>query len=1096
MDIADRNGFGVSCYGGSDGQATASVTGNTGPVAYAWAHGPSTATVSALSAGDYTVIATDSIGQADTLEVTITQPFALSATYSLYLYPNAMPFSCATCQDAQATLVPAGGVGPYIYVWAHGPVTATATGLSQGTTYHYTVADTNGCSYSDSLTMPTMPPPTAPLSGQLHGVNSVCLGQDVGQLGVIVSGGTPPYQYLWSTADGSVHANGSMSPFLQFLAAGTYDLQLTDMAGDTVLLSQTLTAPTAIASGIVPSFDEQGYQLQCGGNGETTLDLSVSGGTPPYTYLWDNARFTQDIEVRDGGMYRVMIRDGKDCVHYDSVMVNAPAPIQLDADWHIYPNGQLFSCDTCNDAQLTIIAQGGVAPLTITLIPIAIGTNMGTQTGGVFTGIYADSSYSLVVEDALGCTLEMSGEQAVTVPRGGFTSLQVSATLSNYPGGYNVSTMGGMDGSIELNVTGQMSQVTIQWSDGNTSAHRTGLMAGTYNVTVSDNAAQSESKSYTLIEPQNSMSVMLYGNYSGCTMNGNINAMVNGGTPPYSYLWHGPMGPMMTDTWSMVTVWQPGMYGVWAVDANGDSAHAELTLQAEASVWAELSSPTLYGTANTGCTGNDGSIVIAIHGGAPPYMIGVSSRWSAVSSVMPPASSPPGTSPPQPGQTNLALTQGTYLTTSDTLVVINNLGAGNYDVKVSTMGGCGGSYQSIELTSPPELNVRVQPTVLPNGHYLSCDSCADATAQINVAGGTGPFQYAWMEMPEGEGDSNMRLKGASLFMKMKDPSTGSGQAGEAFGPSNPYLIGSDAQQSGLDGEKRYAAFAMDGLGCMGGETFILEKPKGGTFAADSLRARHIRVERISSYTPSDSLIFFGDSSIIFNHQQHHIFAYTGYRGPVVGSAGTPKDLQIQCQPAVLAVGTIPGTNHTFLNRYRGNVGIGTGTETPLARLDVRGQTYSQTLSVNTYDTPAKLTVKASSGQGALEVQDADGNASLRVFNDGKVTIGVDDPEYELEVCGTIRSKEVIVEVNGWCDYVFDDDYQLRSIDSLRIFIAENGHLPEVPSTSEVSENGVELGELNRILLKKIEELTLYVMELKDANDALRNDFERARLNSK
>ena len=795
------------------------------------------------------------------------------------------------------------------------------------------------------------------------------------------------------------------------------------------------------------------------------------------------------------------------------------------------------------------------------------------------------------------------------VPRGGFTSLQVSATLSNYPGGYNVSTMGGMDGSIELNITGQMSQVTILWSDGNTSAHRTGLMAGTYSVTVSDNAAQSESKSYTLIEPQNSMSVMLYGNYSGCTMNGNINAMVNGGTPPYSYLWHGPMGPMMTDTWSMVTVWQPGMYGVWAVDANGDSAHAELTLQAEASVWAELSSPTLYGTANTGCTGNDGSIVIAIHGGAPPYMIGVSSRWSAVSSVMPPASSPPGTSPPQPGQTNLALTQGTYLTTSDTLVVINNLGAGNYDVKVSTMGGCGGSYQSIELTSPPELNVRVQPTVLPNGHYLSCDSCADATAQINVAGGTGPFQYAWMEMPEGEGDSNMRLKGASLFMKMKDPSTGSGQAGEAFGPSNPYLIGSDAQQSGLDGEKRYAAFAMDGLGCMGGETFILEKPKGGTFAADSLRARHIRVERISSYTPSDSLIFFGDSSIIFNHQQHHIFAYTGYRGPVVGSAGTPKDLQIQCQPYVFEVGGNVGSNNTFLNRYRGNVGIGTGT--PQARLHVNGRIRAQEAWINNPTNYGHPIVLAVNGQNTsdewasvLEVQHG-GNPALSVLTSGRVIIGETDGTdptsmFRLQVngeeaangiridkrsgghgllvdvnnigaksiaaqfsatdgsdtelfyvsgrgdmylknqlsigtyaqfaalsvsssdgpaikavtthsnswggiisavtspstlglavyqdgnpvfsvwgsgeallCGGLKAKSIRVE-SDWCDYVFEDEHKIHSLREIELFTQTNKHLPMLPAESEISENGLNVGEVMKGQMLHIEEWTCYL----------------------
>lgn len=85
------------------------------------------------------------------------------------------------------------------------------------------------------------------------------------------------------------------------------------------------------------------------------------------------------------------------------------------------------------------------------------------------------------------------------------------------------------------------------------------------------------------------------------------------------------------------------------------------------------------------------------------------------------------------------------------------------------------------------------------------------------------------------------------------------------------------------------------------------------------------------------------------------------------------------------------------------------------------------------------------------------------------------PFYVTENGKTI-TREVEVTLSGWCDYVFDDNYQLRTIGELESFIEENHHLPEVPSEQEVLENGVNLGEMDAILLKKIEELTLYLIE--------------------
>jgi hypothetical protein len=93
-----------------------------------------------------------------------------------------------------------------------------------------------------------------------------------------------------------------------------------------------------------------------------------------------------------------------------------------------------------------------------------------------------------------------------------------------------------------------------------------------------------------------------------------------------------------------------------------------------------------------------------------------------------------------------------------------------------------------------------------------------------------------------------------------------------------------------------------------------------------------------------------------------------------------------------------------------------------------------------------------------------------------VGIGIDQPSEKLSVNGNIRAKEIKVEINNWPDYVFEDKYTLRSLDDVAAFIKENKHLPEVPSASTVKEEGISLGEMNTVLLKKVEELTLYLLK--------------------
>lgn len=114
---------------------------------------------------------------------------------------------------------------------------------------------------------------------------------------------------------------------------------------------------------------------------------------------------------------------------------------------------------------------------------------------------------------------------------------------------------------------------------------------------------------------------------------------------------------------------------------------------------------------------------------------------------------------------------------------------------------------------------------------------------------------------------------------------------------------------------------------------------------------------------------------------------------------------------------------------------------------------------------------------------------LAIAIDGNVGIGTTNPNQKLTVNGVIYGKEVKVDINvPGPDYVFEKDYNLPSLEEIKNYIDQNKHLPEVPSAKEMEANGIKVSEMNMILLKKVEELTLYVIELKNENKNIREEF--------
>ena len=141
-----------------------------------------------------------------------------------------------------------------------------------------------------------------------------------------------------------------------------------------------------------------------------------------------------------------------------------------------------------------------------------------------------------------------------------------------------------------------------------------------------------------------------------------------------------------------------------------------------------------------------------------------------------------------------------------------------------------------------------------------------------------------------------------------------------------------------------------------------------------------------------------------------------------------------------------------------------------------GESYVQRTGLAFYTNPS-----------GLNGGDADLLQRMVILPDGRVGVGTPSPDYELTVNGTVHAKEVVIDLQGaQADDVYESGYPLRPLEEVRGYIRRNGHLPDVPSASEVASGGMALGQFENLLLRKIEELTLYTLQLQAEIEALRN----------
>ncbi len=322
----------VNCFGESTGSATVAAGNGTAPYTYTWTPGGlNGATQTGLAAGTYTIDIVDDAGCPGTMDVTITQP-ASALTGSV----NTIDASCGA-SDGEATAVPVGGTGGYSYDWSNtSATTVNVTDLPAGNAT-VTITDANGCQIIENFTINSTGAATLVISN-VSGVD--CAGATNGSATVTPSGGTAPFDYLW-TPSGETTASATGLP------AGNNTITVTDAAGCVSSEIVNITSPAQIV------LDETITSTVCG-SAVGEISVNASGGTGSLTYTWTpNLGTTGTISNLAGGMYELTVEDDNGCTAIETYEVDvigslnveaSPSTIQIEAGDTV----QLFATGATN----------------------------------------------------------------------------------------------------------------------------------------------------------------------------------------------------------------------------------------------------------------------------------------------------------------------------------------------------------------------------------------------------------------------------------------------------------------------------------------------------------------------------------------------------------------------------------------------------------------------------------------------------------------------------------------------------------------------------------------------------------------------------
>jgi len=709
--------FPTGCSGNCDGEIeTTNIGGGAPPYAVSWS-GPdgftaNTANISGLCYGDYTITVTDSEGICEYIE-TIFMGGAPP------LNPQASSNS-PVCQGETLNLTLTTENPASLFMWS-GPNGYTADSQdpsrpastpSMSGMYYVTVGDDYGCYALDSVNVVVYPVQTVNLTSG----SPYCTGQNIEFNTTTVDNAT----YVWEGPNSfsSVEQNPVITNCV-LANAGTYTLTVTNEYDCKTVINHEIVVSPGI------DVDVTAIDPLCHNDLNGKISVTVTGGTPTYTYLWNTGSSDNTIQNLGGGnQYCLTITDGAGCSLEVCRTLNNPAPIQATVSNVPTECGEF-------DGELVLNISGGVGEYTVNWTEGHTGAHItGLHPGGYTATITDANSCSKVINanvDFFGGSeasiIEVQGVKCHGYTTGVLQALmedgaspfsyqwsisgQTSQNLSNIGAGtYTVTVTdaygcfgvvsydlqqpdkitisfdktdimcrGEKSGQATVNVAGGVFPYVYQWAHGPVSSHISSLKADTYNVQVTDMNGCSASDFVVIKEPENSLSVDLqvrdvtcYGRYDGTASAEGV-----GGTAPYNYFWRQFNATIGTGI--MVQSLHAGDYSVQIFDANNckNEVHFSISEPSEMHLYPEVAHVTCKGAKN-------GLVGVQIVGGNLPYKI----LWN----------------------------------TNDTTSIVNNLGAGQYNVTVTDNNTCSKSL-GILLTESSSLCLRIPDAFTPNGDGIN-----------------------------------------------------------------------------------------------------------------------------------------------------------------------------------------------------------------------------------------------------------------------------------------------------------------------------------------------------------------------------------------
>jgi gliding motility-associated-like protein len=567
----------VKCNGLSTGEID--VTVGTGTLAYTYLWTPiaqSTEDATGLSAGAYTLIATDQFGCIDSAHYTVTEPTALN--FSVASHTDA---SCYGGSNGTATLTVFGGSGTYHFLWndPSAQTSATATGLAAGT-YTATVTDDSACVATTSVTIAE---PTAVTFATPTIVSPLCFRSADGSITSSASGGTGAINYSWS------HNIGLNNTLASPLDTGVYFQIATDGNGCSDTAYFHIQDPMPIQFNAATVVD-----VNCNGAKDGSISSTAQGGTGTLTYGWnfDPTLNLTNLVGLDTGTYIHYATDINGCKDSAIYTIHEPTAVIFQAATIVN-----VSCNGGNDGSITSVALGGTGVITYSWSQDA------TLNSSTATNLSA-GTYTQTASDANGCSITNT-----------FTITEPTVITFGIPQLVMVTCNGGSDATITSAASGGTGVISYTWSHDGTlnNSIATGLIAGIYGQTVTDANGCSATTSFTVTEPTpivfinpSVQDVKCHGENTG-----SIHSEATGGTGNIQYGWSHNLGLNSPDALNLIQ----GTYYQIATDANGCKDTSNLFVVNEPTQLTLLANATpelCIGAAN-------GTITSIAGGGTPGY---------------------------------------------------------------------------------------------------------------------------------------------------------------------------------------------------------------------------------------------------------------------------------------------------------------------------------------------------------------------------------------------------------------------------------------------------------------------------------------------